>query len=169
LTWTAYQGPRFEAYKIHRQAAGIADQIVKELPDVKDTTYVDTQLDGNTWYTYWISVRTTWGIEVSSNEDEGIFYALEDEREFRLRASGTRPHAIGIALDEQDGLYVVMTTISTTMAMSMSERIESILPGDQEAGRYEVTWDGKGFANGVYFYRLEAGEYVDTRRMVHLK
>jgi hypothetical protein len=39
----------------------------------------------------------------------------------------------------------------------------------QAAGHYEVTWDGSDFATGVYFYRLEAGNFADTQRMVLLK
>lgn len=44
----------------------------------------------------------------------------------------------------------------------------------QSAGDYRVIWDGRGtkgaqVSSGVYFYRLKAGEYVKTRKMVLLK
>ena len=41
-----------------------------------------------------------------------------------------------------------------------------VVTGHQAAGHYEVTWDGSGYANGIYFYQLEAGEFVQTERMV---
>jgi hypothetical protein len=36
-------------------------------------------------------------------------------------------------------------------------------------GSYEVEWDGSYFSSGVYFYRLTAGSYVQTNKMVLLK
>jgi ligand-binding sensor domain-containing protein len=39
----------------------------------------------------------------------------------------------------------------------------------REAGLHEVTFDGSNLASGVYFYRLQAGDFVSTKRMVALK
>jgi hypothetical protein len=37
------------------------------------------------------------------------------------------------------------------------------------AGSYKVEFDGSNFASGVYFYRLEASDFVQTKRMVLIK
>ena len=36
-------------------------------------------------------------------------------------------------------------------------------------GEYEITWDGKEFPSGVYFYRIESGEYYVTKKLILLK
>ena len=39
----------------------------------------------------------------------------------------------------------------------------------RQAGNYSVMFDGTGLASGVYFYRMEAGDAVQTRRMALIK
>jgi len=39
----------------------------------------------------------------------------------------------------------------------------------QPAGRHEVVFDGTGLASGIYIYRLQAGEYSATGKMVLMK
>ncbi len=40
---------------------------------------------------------------------------------------------------------------------------------DSEAGYIEIEWDASKYASGVYFYRLRAGDFSDTKKMVLLK
>ena len=41
--------------------------------------------------------------------------------------------------------------------------------GGMPAGNHQVTWDGSMMASGIYFYRLRAGDFVQTRKTVLLK
>jgi hypothetical protein len=41
--------------------------------------------------------------------------------------------------------------------------------GAQEPGNHEIIWDASGVTSGIYFYRLTAGDYRETKRMLLLK
>jgi hypothetical protein len=41
--------------------------------------------------------------------------------------------------------------------------------GESEPGYYKVEWDAGRYASGVYLYRLMAGGFSATRKMVLLK
>ncbi|UCE17418.1 MAG: choice-of-anchor D domain-containing protein [Gemmatimonadota bacterium] len=56
----------------------------------------------------------------------------------------------------------------------LGQHIRTLVNVKQEAGTYTVTWDGLdkdglSVASGVYFYRLQAGEFFDTKSMLLLK
>jgi hypothetical protein len=48
-------------------------------------------------------------------------------------------------------------------------QISTLINNRMEAGRYNVIFNGRNFASGVYFYRIEAGTFVNTNRMVLIK
>ena len=41
--------------------------------------------------------------------------------------------------------------------------------GTAEAGFHTVTWDAAANASGIYFYKLDADNFTDTKKMVLLK
>ncbi|TNF45926.1 MAG: T9SS type A sorting domain-containing protein, partial [Bacteroidetes bacterium] len=48
----------------------------------------------------------------------------------------------------------------------LGKEIETIVNEQKPAGTYEVTWNAAGFPNGIYFYRLQAGDFLFTRKMI---
>jgi len=59
--------------------------------------------------------------------------------------------------------------VTLTIYTLMGQKVDVLVDGRQEAGHYAVRFDGLGYANGIYLYRLEAGSFVETRRMVLIK
>ncbi|MCX6162093.1 MAG: T9SS type A sorting domain-containing protein [Ignavibacteriae bacterium] len=51
----------------------------------------------------------------------------------------------------------------------MGREIEMLVNERQAAGSYETVWDGTRFASGVYFYRLTAEGYRETRKMLLIR
>ncbi|MBD3258197.1 T9SS type A sorting domain-containing protein [candidate division GN15 bacterium] len=49
------------------------------------------------------------------------------------------------------------------------QKVTTLVDGTLEAGHHTVTWDGSDLASGVYLYRLDAGTYSATKKMVLLK
>jgi len=51
----------------------------------------------------------------------------------------------------------------------LGNEIETLVSEKKSAGTYEVTVNGSNLANGIYIYRLQAGNSVQLRKMILLK
>ena len=49
------------------------------------------------------------------------------------------------------------------------EKVAELLNTDYTAGKWEMDFDGKNLASGVYLYKIEAGPYVQTNKMILIK
>jgi hypothetical protein len=47
--------------------------------------------------------------------------------------------------------------------------VGTLVNGWQHSGRHAAMWNGVGLASGVYFYRLAAGSYSETRKLLLMK
>ena len=56
-----------------------------------------------------------------------------------------------------------------TVSNMLGQQIALLFQGEQLAGYHEVKFDGSKLASGVYFYRLQAGNFVQTRKVLLLK
>jgi hypothetical protein len=71
------------------------------------------------------------------------------------------------------------TTIEFTISKSefttlkvyniLGKEISTLVSSKLNQGNHIYTFDGRNLASGVYYYRLEAGTFVQTRKMIYLK
>jgi hypothetical protein len=47
--------------------------------------------------------------------------------------------------------------------------VATIVSENLGAGSYKYEWDASGFASGIYFYRLQAGKFVDVKKMILMR
>ena len=56
--------------------------------------------------------------------------------------------------------------VTLTVFNTLGQQVALLQNGEQEAGYHEVRFDGSGLSSGVYFYRMQAGSYVETKKLL---
>mgnify|MGYP001191794533 CR=1 FL=1 len=51
----------------------------------------------------------------------------------------------------------------------LGEEIVVLADNQMQPGSYEVSFDASMYSSGVYFYKLQAGEYIDVKKMILVK
>jgi hypothetical protein len=51
----------------------------------------------------------------------------------------------------------------------LGREIKTLVNDLKKAGSYIVSFNGSEFASGVYFYRIQASNFVSVKRMVLIK
>ncbi len=68
-------------------------------------------------------------------------------------------------------VFSVSVAVKATLRIydMLGREIATLVDEVKSPGRYTVRWDAGKNASGVYFYRLIAGDFVQTRRLVFIK
>ncbi len=51
----------------------------------------------------------------------------------------------------------------------LGRKVATLLDSQINPGTHDVDWNASNISSGVYFYRLEAGEYTETRKLIILR
>ena len=63
----------------------------------------------------------------------------------------------------------VPSHVSLKVYNVLGSEMTTLVHGDRKPGEHSVQWDATGYPSGVYFFRLLADGFVDTRKLVLLK
>jgi hypothetical protein len=85
---------------------------------------------------------------------------------FRLEQNYPNPFnpttAIGYQLSAVSDVHLSIYNL-------VGQKVSTLVSEKQNAGYHTVEWDASGFASGVYYYRIEAGEFQDVKKMILIK
>lgn len=120
---------------------------------------VNASIAGGTsdWSSIWHFTTTTTAV---SDRDKGI------PTDFSLRQNYPNPFnpstTIRYALPKT--VYVKLTVFNP-----LGKEIETLVSKTQIAGEYEIQWNPNDLASGVYWYRIQAGRFVETKKMILMR
>jgi hypothetical protein len=117
------------------------------------------------------------------NEGESYYYRLQDVdfngnitehaeievsvvRAYRLMQNYPNPFNPSTVISYQ---LPVASEVSLKVFDVLGREVAVLVSGRQKAGNYVVPFNGSGLSSGVYFYRLQAGQFVQTRKMMLVK
>jgi uncharacterized delta-60 repeat protein len=97
---------------------------------------------------------------------EAVPFGAPLSQECRLEAPAPNPFnpTTAISFELQAASQVRLTIYDTAGRL-----VTTLVNGWREAGTHEVTFDGSALASGMYFVRMQAGEYLAIQKIVLVK
>jgi len=139
---------------------GAAIRVSEDCPGNMDLTIkVDIYSDGHHFWTdsFMVYIHESLGIET----DTGIMPA-----EFALYQNYPNPFnpitTIKYELPQRSDVQITIYDL-------LGRKVTTLVNQTQNAGFKSVQWDASNVANGMYFYQIQAGDFVQTKKMVLLK
>ena len=62
-----------------------------------------------------------------------------------------------------------MANVELNVYNMMGQKIATLISGNLRAGVHHIHWNASDIASGIYFYRLEAGSMVVSKKLTLLK
>ncbi len=144
---------------LNSDRVGITDSTICEFRESDSTRTLRVDRDGNgtidTLVQLYVSTSTT---SVESYDRIPTSFRLSQNYPNPFNPSTTisyeLPHNAQVSLAVYD-----------ILGRKMAQLVAEI----QQAGRYEVVFSGVEFASGVYLYRLQAGDFVQTKKLLLIR
>lgn len=132
-----------------------------------------------------VSVESNYKYEDYDNFQHGqtYYYRLSDvdisgNRNVLETKSITRPQAYSLEQNYPNPFNPV-TTIQFSLEQPaktvlevydiLGRKVSTLINEELKAGSHIQTWDARNFASGVYFYRLQSGQFLKVKKMMLIK
>ena len=135
-------------------------QIVPDWNDIVTTpvlVYVDNGIDGTIDDTLQLTN------EITDVEDQGNLYI---PKEYKLQQNYPNPFNPTTRIK-----YSIpkVSFVSLKVYNLIGEEVVSLVSEQKPIGNYEIEFNTKGLPSGIYFYRMQAGDFIQTKKMVLMK
>jgi hypothetical protein len=59
--------------------------------------------------------------------------------------------------------------VTLTIYNDLGQKVETLVDEEQNPGGHSISFDASKLSSGIYFYRLQAGTYTQSKKLVLLK
>ncbi len=173
LTWQGKRSADFKTFAIFTGTApGFDISRIQPRAWTRDTIFVDGNgvlTDGA--FAVVAAQDSSGNFSAGSNEVALLVTGLESReqtlpQEFALEQNYPNPFnpttEIHFALPRDANVKIEVFSVR-------GRQVTTVVNQPMKSGHHSVTWDGRTFASGTYFYRIRAGDFVAVRKMVLLR
>ncbi len=162
-----------DKFMIERSLDGGTIWALRDSVVANTTQYTDIGLTQNTEYCYRVYAANCMGVSPNSNQTcatttiTGInTTSNEIPRVFNLYQNYPNPFnpVTKIKFDIPNSSFVKVTIYD-----ALGRQIIELVNQQLDAGSYTADWNAVSYASGIYFYRIEAGDYINEMKMVLIK
>jgi hypothetical protein len=138
-------------HSINDADTGIREGIITYSPFNEDQSWNDV----SRWLYTWIGGAWT---DVENDENVVLTYELEQNY----------PNPFNPATQIR---YTLEQASNVTLRVydMLGREVATLINENQNAGRHVVDFNASNFASGVYLYRLQAGSFVQVKKMILMK
>lgn len=173
LGWSKVSGAVSYHLQVATNATFSQTALVLNQKGISDTTWQMSGLQGSKKY-YWRVAAETPEYEGAFafqwNFTTGAATAVEDIRsaptDFALHQNFPNPFnpVTLIRYSLPESRHVTMSVYDV-----LGKEVMTLINTTQEAGHHTIFLDASNLVSGIYFYRLRAGEFVETKRLMLVK
>jgi hypothetical protein len=118
--------------------------------------------------------------DIIANKDLGVHLSFQQDaiRTVTVEVEDTTPESF-VLYQNYPNPFNPSTTIAYAVPTDthvlieiynlLGQKIMTIVDEKQQAGNYEIVFDGSAISSGTYFYRMQAGSFIDTNKFILLK
>ena len=173
LTWSGPVDEDFSYFNIYRQDILTNDPAM--VFTTTDSFYVDQELSDVGAYEYWVTAVDISGLESEASGIVSAVLSSEDElgmpTEFALKQNYPNPFnpstQIQYALPSESRVVISIYDLT-------GRKVRTLVNEVQSAGHRSVMWNatneiGRQVSAGMYIYSIQAGDFIQNRKMVLMK
>jgi len=144
------------------------------------TQYIDSNVVIDSTYTYGVLALNMFGYSDTSNTAsitiEPVTNLIENNNISTFSLSQNYPNPFNPSTKIK---FTVPSVIASGVKQSelvtlnvydiLGREVSTLVNEEKPAGEYEVEFNGRDLPSGIYFYKLKAGKYIQTKKMILLK
>jgi hypothetical protein len=170
LAWRKNLEVDLRGYNIYRSLDGMAHFAMLNTQPQRDTVWTDTL--GTSWPRFYYITAIDSNANESAHSDTVSLNAVSvgeySSSPFTFRLEQNYPNPFNpsteIGFQVTDHGLVTMKVYDV-----LGREVATLVKEVKEPGVYTARWDATGVASGVYFYRLQAGTFAATRKLLLLR